>query len=61
MKKWTTRRRTTGPQHGEAEILKAEKLKPASGRAAARQGAVAMPNSVKWGAFDRMKKIFGLL
>jgi predicted DNA-binding transcriptional regulator YafY len=36
-------------------------LKPASGRAAAGQGAVPVPNSVKRGAFDRMKKIFGLL
>jgi len=36
-------------------------LKRASGRAPARQRAVAMPNSVKRGAFDRMKKIFGLL
>ena len=34
---------------------------PASARAGARQGAVAMPNSVKRGAFDRMKKIFWLL
>jgi predicted DNA-binding transcriptional regulator YafY len=42
-------------------MLKAETLKPAFGRAAARQGAVAMPNTVKRGAFDRMKKIFGLL
>jgi hypothetical protein len=28
-------------------MLKAENLKPASGRAAARQGVVAMPNSVR--------------
>src|ERR1017187_3943314 len=34
---------------------------PASAKDAARLGAVASPNSVKRGAFDRMKKIFGLL
>ncbi|MCX6926597.1 MAG: WYL domain-containing protein, partial [Verrucomicrobia bacterium] len=60
-RKRSTRPRTTGPRQGKTEILKAEKLKPASGGAAAGQGAVAMPNSVKRGAFDRMKKIFGLL
>lgn len=65
-RKRTTRQRTTGPQTTGPRTTgprqgKTEKLKPASARAAAGHRAVATPNNVKRGAFDRMKKIFGLL
>jgi hypothetical protein len=60
-KQRTTKQQATGPRQRQAESLKTERMKPASVKAAARPGAVAVPNSVKRGAFDRMKKIFGLL